>query len=57
MLYGTIFGAISIATNIFYLLGLSSQAFSTLFLVFAISSPIIAGYLAADYRKREQGNK
>ena len=57
MLYGTIFGAISIATNIFYLLGLSSQAFSTLFLVFAISSPIIAGYLAADYRKREQGNR
>lgn len=57
MFYGTIFGGVMIATNIFYLLGLESQAFSLLFIIFILSSPIIAGKLAAYYRKSEQENQ
>lgn len=54
MFYGTIFGGVMIATNIFYLLGLSSQTFSILFLLLIFSSPIIAGKFALHYRKNER---
>lgn len=57
MFYGTIFGAVMITTNIFYLQGLSSQIFSTLFLIFILSSPVIAGRLAANCRKKEMEDK
>ncbi len=57
MFYGTIFGGVMIATNIFYLLGLESQAFSLLFIIFILSSPIIAGNLAVGYRKKERDDK
>lgn len=56
MFYGTIFGGIMIASNIFYLLGLGSQTFSILFLLLTISSPIIAGKLAINYRRNECDN-
>lgn len=57
MYYGTIFGGIMVAANIFYLLGLSSSTFSTLFLLLTLSSPFIAGKLAVYYRKSEQENQ
>lgn len=57
MFYGTIFGGVMIATNIFYLLGLESQVFSLLFIIFILSSPIIAGNLAVGYRKKERDDK
>lgn len=57
MYYGTIFGAIMVAANIFYLLGLSSQTFSFLFLILTISSPVIAGQLTIAYRKNERENR
>ncbi len=57
MYYGTIFGGVMIAANIFYLLGLSSSIFSTLFLLLILSSPFIAGRLAINYRKSEQDNQ
>lgn len=57
MYYGTIFGGVMIAANIFYLLGLSSSTFSTLFLLLILSSPFIAGRLAINYRKSEQDNQ
>lgn len=57
MFYGTIFGGVMIASNIFYLLGLSSQTFSMLFLLLTISSPIIAGRITINYRTKELMNK
>ena len=57
MSYGTILGAVAILTNIFYLIGLKSALFSTLFLTLFIATPIIAGRLAIIYRKREKENK
>ena len=56
MYYGTILGAVMILTNIFYLAGLNSSIFSTLFLIFFLATPFVAGRLTALYRKREREN-
>lgn len=57
MFYGTLFGVIMIFTNIFYLLGLKIQFFSTLFLILMVSSPVIAGRMALIFRRRECDNR
>ena len=41
MYYGTILGAVMILTNIFYLAGLNSSIFSTLFLIFFLATPFV----------------
>ena len=56
MYYGTILGLVMILTNIFYLIGLKSSIFSTLFLLLFVSTPFIAGRLTVLYRKREREN-
>ncbi|MBQ8270678.1 MAG: DUF4199 domain-containing protein [Bacteroidaceae bacterium] len=57
MSYGTILGAVAILTNIFYLIGLKSPLFSTLFITLFAATPIIAARLAIIYRKRERDNR
>lgn len=56
MFYGTILGVVAIFTNIFYLIGLKSSLFSTLFITLFMATPFIAGRLAIIYRKREREN-
>lgn len=54
---GTLLGAFMILTNIFYLLGLKTALFSTLFLLCFVGTPLLAGRLAVLYRKKERENR